>query len=283
MTQPVTPPTRKRARWRVALLGVCAAALVCLILAGCLTDARSQSFEKAQTVPTIEPGTLTVACDLVSPPMNFTDSETGTPRGFEYDLVCAIAERLGLQVSYTDPLTFSEVDNAVLDGRADLGASSIALSDLGNADGPLLASDPYMGTGRSVITLDSQPFTNLVNLNAPGVTVAVQQGSPNEVWARQAFPNAEVVYVPEAAYGLAKVANGTYDCAVYDSVTAQYLLNNVFSQLQVVYEEPDVSQFVFVAADDRKDLIDAVNGALRELERDGTLTSLRVKWFGTAD
>ena len=267
--------TRQRRWWTVVVLGcltVCA-----IVLAGC---AAASDHVPEDTYGTVEAGTLTVASDLSSPPMSFVDEKTGEYRSFEYDVVCEVASRLGLKVSYAETVPFSELEVQLSQGDADLGASSFTSTDAGEFRN-LIMSDPFLESGRSLVTLRNAERTTVEELNNPGVTVVVQKGSASEAWAREEMPNAAIVYAGDATEALAKVANGTCTCAVCDSVTANYLINNVFSQLEVVREEPDAGGFVFVATEDHEPLIEAVNSALKAMRQDGTMASLQAKWFGS--
>lgn len=272
---------RRASRRRTRTASILACALLACGLAMLLTAcAGFQDEPSSNTYGTKVSGTLTVASDLSSPPMSFVDEKTGEQRGFEYDVVCEVADRLGLKVSYAETVPFAELAEQLQEGEADLGASSFTATEANEING-LIMSDSYLESGRALVTSKDAERTTPEELNVEGVTVVVQAESASEAWARSELPNATIVYADDATEALTKVSNGTCTCAVCDTVTANYLINNVYSQLQVSYEEPDVSGFVFVATQDKSDLIDAVNAALSAMRQDGTMASLQVKWFGS--
>jgi len=47
----------------------------------------------------ITPGTLTVGSDTTYPPQEYIDTATGKAKGFDVDLITAIAQRMGLQTN----------------------------------------------------------------------------------------------------------------------------------------------------------------------------------------
>lgn len=259
---------------------------VLVILAGtllCGCAALQGPFAKRnieRDLSTVEPGTLTVACDFASPPMDFVDSD-GQRRGFEYELVAEVADRLGLDLEFRRCEDLPAVESAVADRAADMAASALSLDDFGGSVSSLEAGSPYMSVGRDVVVPRERPFKGVEQLNDPACTVVVQGGSPNEAWVRETLPKAAVVPVDNAVQGLTGVANGTYSAAVYDDVSATYLLNSMFGTLMVGHHQDDVSRYCFAFSSKDPAVREAVDDALAALEEDGFVASLEAKWFGS--
>ncbi len=259
---------------------------VLVILAGtllCGCAALQGPFAKRnieRDLSTVEPGTLTVACDFASPPMDFVDSD-GQRRGFEYELVAEVADRLGLDLEFRRCEDLPAVESAVADRAADMAASALSLDDFGGSVSSLEAGSPYMSVGRDVVVPRERPFKGVEQLNDPACTVVVQGGSPNEAWVRETLPKAAVVPVDNAVQGLTGVANGTYSAAVYDDVSATYLLNSMFGTLMVGHHQDDVSRYCFAFSSEDPAVREAVADALAALEEDGFVASLEAKWFGS--
>lgn len=259
---------------------------VLVILAGtllCGCAALQGPFAKRnieRDLSTVEPGTLTVACDFASPPMDFVDSD-GQRRGFEYELVAEVADRLGLDLEFRRCEDLPAVESAVADRAADMAASALSLDDFGGSVSSLEAGSPYMSVGRDVVVPRERPFKGVEQLNDPACTVVVQGGSPNEAWVRETLPKAAVVPVDNAVQGLTGVANGTYSAAVYDDVSATYLLSSMFGTLMVGHHQDDVSRYCFAFSSEDPAVREAVDDALAALEEDGFVASLEAKWFGS--
>lgn len=259
---------------------------VLVILAGtllCGCAALQGPFAKRnieRDLSTVEPGTLTVACDFASPPMDFVDSD-GQRRGFEYELVAEVADRLGLDLEFRRCEDLPAVESAAADRAADMAASALSLDDFGGSVSSLEAGSPYMSVGRDVVVPRERPFKGVEQLNDPACTVVVQGGSPNEAWVRETLPKAAVVPVDNAVQGLTGVANGTYSAAVYDDVSATYLLNSMFGTLMVGHHQDDVSRYCFAFSSEDPAVREAVDDALAALEEDGFVASLEAKWFGS--
>ena len=259
---------------------------VLVILAGtllCGCAALQGPFAKRnieRDLSTVEPGTLTVACDFASPPMDFVDSD-GQRLGFEYELVAEVADRLGLDLEFRRCEDLPAVESAVADRAADMAASALSLDDFGGSVSSLEAGSPYMSVGRDVVVPRERPFKGVEQLNDPACTVVVQGGSPNEAWVRETLLKAAVVPVDNAVQGLTGVANGTYSAAVYDDVSATYLLNSMFGTLMVGHHQDDVSRYCFAFSSEDPAVREAVDDALAALEEDGFVASLEAKWFGS--
>ncbi len=259
---------------------------VLVILAGtllCGCAALQGPFAKRnieRDLSTVEPGTLTVACDFASPPMDFVDSD-GQRRGFEYELVAEVADRLGLDLEFRRCEDLPAVESAVADRAADMAASALSLDDFGGSVSSLEAGSPYMSVGRDVVVPRERPFKGVEQLNDPACTVVVQGGSPNEAWVRETLLKAAVVPVDNAVQGLTGVADGTYSAAVYDDVSATYLLNSMFGTLMVGHHQDDVSRYCFAFSSEDPAVREAVDDALAALEEDGFVASLEAKWFGS--
>lgn len=255
--------------------------LACVLLCGCAA-VRGPYVKRniERDLATVDPGTLTVACDFASPPMDFVDSD-GQRRGFEYELVSEVADRLSLDLEFVQCAGIEGVDSAVAGRTADMGAAAISLGAFDGALDDLVAGAPYMTVGRDVVVSRDRPFKGVEQLNDPACTVVVQGGSPNEEWVRETLPRATVVPVEDAVAGLTGVANGTYSAAVYDDVSATYLLNSMFGTLMVGHYQDDVSRYCFAFSSEDPAVREAVDEVLSALEEDGFVASLEAKWFGS--
>ncbi|MEY8437581.1 ABC transporter substrate-binding protein [Atopobiaceae bacterium 24-176] len=254
----------------------------CVVLCGC-AQVRGHYIKNnlERNLATVESGTLTVASDFASPPMEFVDS-AGQRRGFECDLVCEVADRLSLDVEFVACDDLAAVDAAVGNRTADLGASAIMLGDFsGDTFSNLTPGSAYMTAGRDVVVPRNRPIKGVEQLNDPSCTIVVQGGSANEEWAREAMPRASILAIDNAVEGLTGVANGTYTAAVYDDVSATYLINSMFGGLMVGHHQDDVSRYCFAFSPEASDIKEAVDEVLADLEADGFIDSLEVKWFGS--
>jgi polar amino acid transport system substrate-binding protein len=78
----------------------------------------------------------------------------------------------------------------------------------------------YLGSA-AIVRKDETRFTELANLDQPGVVIACTQGTGEEVWARRQLKRAKLVALPGPDLGLPmlEVMNNRADVALNDSYT----------------------------------------------------------------
>jgi ABC-type amino acid transport substrate-binding protein len=102
-------------------------AAAALALVGCGGSSTSGDNE-AGGLGLLTPGELVVGSDISFPPFEFTDSGSGTPSGFDVDLVNAIARRLGISKVVFRDRRFDAIFTATSSGAIDMAASAITIT-----------------------------------------------------------------------------------------------------------------------------------------------------------
>ena len=98
---------------------------------------------------------------------------------------------------------------------------------------------------------------------------------------RNRLPKAQIAQVKTADEGLVGVTEGTYSAAVYDDVTASYLLSGTYSNLMVANHVHNAGQYCFVYPEGSATLRDDIDQVMQDLESEGYIDSLETKWFGS--
>ena len=137
-----------------------------------------------------------------------------------------------------------------------------------------------MDSNQGLVTLASAGDVTEDDLNAEGTKIAVQAGTTGASWAEENLPNAEIVALDDPVVAVTGVQTGLYAAAVADLPVMTYLCSNSFTDCQVTIEIPTGEQYGIAVNKDNPGLTEAINGALAELEEDGTIAELEVKWFG---
>jgi ABC-type amino acid transport substrate-binding protein len=75
-----------------------------------------------------EAGAIVVSTDPAYPPQSFLNETTGEYEGFDIDVAREIAERLGVDVEFTDP-TFDAVVAGGWSGRWDMSVGSVTVTE----------------------------------------------------------------------------------------------------------------------------------------------------------
>jgi polar amino acid transport system substrate-binding protein len=262
-------------------------AVVCALtaaLAGCSGGGRTSTTSttdeaNAAGYTLVEDGKLVVASDLANPPFDFVNESTAEAQGFEVDLMDALAERLGLTCEYLPAMKFDSIIPLIKQGgKADVGVSNFTITD--NRKQEIDFTDPYIDSNQGLVTRVGSDKTDEDALNDASVTIAVQSGTTGASWVEENLPQAQIVSLDDPVAAVTGVSTGLYDAAVADLPVMQYLCTNSFTDCQVSLEIPTGEQYGIVVSKDNPGLTAALNDALTDLEADGTISTLEVKWFG---
>lgn len=264
--------------------GLAVACALAVTIAGCSgggqasTPAADDSADSA-AYTLVEDGKLIVASDLANAPLDFVDEKTGEAQGFEVDLINAIAEKLGLECEVLPAMKFDTIIPLIQQGgKADVGVSNITITD--ERWEQVDFTDSYMDSNQGLVTLASADDVTEDDLNVEGTKVAVQAGTTGASWAEENLPNAEIVALDDPVVAVTGVQTGLYAAAVADLPVMTYLCSNSFTDCQVAIEIPTGEQYGIAVNKDNPGLTEAINGALAELEEEGYISELEVKWLG---
>jgi len=264
-------------RHRVSLTALIAAALVlALAVAGCGGDddeTTSGGTSGGEDLGTIEEGTLTVGTDTPFPPF-----EIGQPpdiSGYDIEVVDAVAENLGLEVTYQDT-TFDTIFRDTAQGQFDLAAAASTITP--GREQTVDFSDPYYEAQQALVVPEGSDIASVDDL--ADTIVGAQDGTTGETFANDETEAAEVRGFPEGPDATAALTTGQVDAVIIDQPVA---LDAVEQQggVEIVEEIQTDELYGFAIAPDSDPLREAVNGALTELKDDGTIQELYDKYFET--
>jgi His/Glu/Gln/Arg/opine family amino acid ABC transporter permease subunit len=259
------------------------AMVLTVFVTGCSSSSsssKSTSKKASEKIELVHKGKLTVASDLANPPFDYMEGTT--KKGFEVELMDALAKKLGLTVNYLNPMKFDSIIPTVKQGgKADVGASNFTIT--ADRKKEIDFTDAYIDSNQGIVTSKataSSVGSDVNVLNKSGVTVAVQSGTTGESWVEENLPNAKVVALDDPISALSGVSTGLYNAAVADLPVMQYEVKNSYTSLSVAKEIATGEQYGIVVSKDNPALTKALNKALKQLRKDGTLSTLEKKWFG---
>lgn len=251
------------------------------VLAGCGGNAAGSAATgtTSDSYTLVQEGKIIVASDLANPPFDFVDGTT--PKGFEVDLMDAVASKMGLTCEYLSAMKFDSIIPLIKQGgKADVGVSNFTITDERKQE--IDFTDPYIDSNQGVVVKADSDKTTAEALNADGVKIACQSGTTGEAWAQENLPKATIVSLDDPVQAVTGVSTGIYDAASADLPVMKYLCSNSFTDCQVAIEIPTGEQYGIVVSKSNAGLTSAINEALAALKDDGTIESLEVKWFGSA-
>lgn len=225
-------------------------------------------------------GTLTFATSPDYPP--FENLENGEYVGLDMDLGRAIAEKMGLECSYTN-IDFDGIIPAIVaGGQADAGLSGISVTPERQEE--VNFTDSYYVDNQAVATLSSNANITEDNasdaLNSADVTIAVQSGSTGADFAAENFPNAEQLPFPNFTDAFSAVNSGKADAVCGNAAVVSQMLSGAYSDLHTVLTSATGEEYAIAVSKDNEALLDALNEAISALQDDGTIDELVSKNMG---
>ncbi|NTY61677.1 ABC transporter substrate-binding protein/permease [Mycolicibacterium sphagni] len=224
----------------------------------------------------ITPGTLTVGTLSDAPPSICIDSK-GQFTGFDNELLRAIADKLGLKISFVGT-EFSGLLAQVAARRFDVGSSSITTTDARRRT--VGFTNGYDFGYFSLVVPSGSPITGFDKLG-PGQRIGVVQGTVQEAYLVDTL-HLQPVKFPDYNTVYASLKTRQIDAWVAPS---QQALGTVQpgDSVQIVENTFSLDNFVaYAVANENKPLIDALNAGLDAVIADGTWSRLYSEWVPRA-
>ena len=277
------------------LIAVLLCGLVALSAAGCSGTAATQpssaagspsaadnSWEKVKSA-----GQLVLGLDKAFPPMGFVDTKTGELVGFDIDMAREACKRLGITLK-PQPIDWENKAAELNNGNVDCLWNGF--SKTGEREKQFSLSIPYMKNNQIILVKSGSSYKGLDSL--AGKTIGVQSDSSAETAlndaANASFRNSlkEIVKIDDYSKAVMEMQNGTIDAISIDEVVARYYLTSNPGAYAVLQDASgsDVSLAVedYVVGFRKNDaaLKDKIEGALRDMAKDGAAAKISQKWFG---
>jgi polar amino acid transport system substrate-binding protein len=236
----------------------------------------------AQALPDLGGRKVVVVTENAYFPLQFVDSKTGQPAGWEYDAVAELAKRLNFAVEYQNT-SWDAMIQAVSDKQYDVGMTGITIRD--DRKEKVDFSDSYM---RSEIFMlvrgDESRFADGKTFAADEkLLVGAQAGtSPFYVAVYNILDgneqNPRIKLFETFAATVAALQAGDVDLVLTDSAAGKSISANSGGKLKVTGEPLQAEDFGFIFPKG-SDLVAPINAGIAALKADGTLDKLTQKWF----
>ena len=222
-------------------------------------------------------GEITVAMEGTWAPWTYHD-ENDNLVGYDVEVANAIAEKLGVKVNFIE----GEWDGllAGLDaGRYDIMVNGVGITP--DREEKYNFSTPYAYNRTAVIVRgDYDEISSMEDLNGKKTANTI-----SSTYATQAEAyGAEVTGVDDLNQTIELLLAGRIDATLNAEVTFfDYLKAHPDANVKIAAYSDEVEQVAIPVrkSDDTATLLSAINDALAEMDKDGTLASLSEKYFGT--
>ncbi|HAF48050.1 MAG TPA: amino acid ABC transporter substrate-binding protein [Anaerolineaceae bacterium] len=247
-----------------------------IALVGCASPEADSVLDKIQ-----EAGTMVVGTSADYPPYEYVD-ESGNFAGFDIELMTEIAKRMNVELEWTD-MPFDSLIAAVQEGKIDLSISCFNYSE--ERDEKVDFSDAYYTSEDAFLVAEDFAGTITNAEDVANFKIGVQSGTVQDEWVTTELIEAGLMEesnlsryerVDQAAMDLQA---GRIEVIVADSVPAQALMGQ-FGGFKIVFEDMLYTGPInIVLPEGDSELQERVNSIIAELQSEGFIDDLAVKYF----
>jgi polar amino acid transport system substrate-binding protein len=225
-----------------------------------------------------EEGTLTVGSDVPYPPFEEFGKTKSEFKGFDIELMEAIAAKIGRKVEFQDT-SFDTIFRDLAQGKFDAVASATTITE--EREKTVDFTNPYyLPSAQSILV--AKGTTGLTSAKAlEGKIVGVQQGTTGEEYVDEEIDTKELRTYPQGPDTIPALKAGTIDAVVIDRPVAEKAVENDPS-IEIAGGIETEEEYGFVVRQGDEELLDELNEGLKEVLEDGEYTTIYKKWFNKA-
>ena len=238
--------------------------------------ASSEAVSTAEAAPaaltTVTAGKLTMSTNAAFPPYEMT-TDSGDFEGIDVEVAGAVAEKLGLELQ-VDDMDFDAALLAAQNGKSDIVMAGVTVTD--ERQKVMDFSDTYAEGIQSIIVPEDSDIASADDLT--GKAIGTQRGTTGYIYGTDDFGEDAVVAYDSGLTAVQALNNGQVDAVVIDNAPAKEFVeaNPGLKILDTAYAQED---YAIGVAKGNTELLNAINGALEELEADGTLQAIVDKYI----
>ena len=246
-------------------------AVMMLTLCACGSNSNGAASSDSG-LKTVTAGTLTMATNAYFPPYEFYEGDKIV--GIDAEIAAAVAEKLGLTLKIED-MEFDSIITAVSTGKADMGLAGMTVTEERKQN--VNFSDTYATGVQVVIVPEDSDITSIDDLYN-GKKIGVQLATTGDIYCCDDFGTDNVEEYNKGNDAVMALLSGKIDAVVIDNEPAKsYVAAN--EGLKILDTEYVTEDYAAALNKDNIELLDAVNGALKELKADGTLDAIISKYI----
>jgi len=269
--------------------------LLAMLLAACGgTSTGSGAPTPNPQTPTVAPptdlitsGTLTVGSDTTYPPQEYIDTATGQAKGFDVDLITAIAGRMGLKANVVTT-KFDTIIDDLGNKRFDVVISAVSITPDRQKKVDFV---PYFSAGESLLVQNGNPLNLKSTADLCGKNVGVQTGTveqddlktANAACVKAGKPAINVTTLQDQTAVVQLLANHRVVATYQDSPVTDYYNKLNPGQFTVGGSVVNAGPEGIVVRKGDTSMLNAIQTAFNQLKADGTYHSLILKWGLTSE
>ncbi|MBS5449815.1 MAG: amino acid ABC transporter substrate-binding protein [Coriobacteriia bacterium] len=227
---------------------------------------------------TVAEGVLTMGTNAAFPPYEYYDGDTII--GIDADVAALIAEKLGLTLEIQD-MDFGSIITAVQTGKIDMGVAGMTVNDERKKN--VNFTDSYATGIQVIIVPEGSEITGPDSLaENTDYLIGVQENTTGHIYCSDDYGEDRVIPYTNGATAVQALLNGKVDCVVIDNEPAKNFVaaNPGLKILDTEYVKED---YAIAVSKDNDALLEAINGALKELIADGSVQEVLDTYIGDHD
>jgi len=284
---------KRRASKSILFVGILVLLTMLLAACGSTSTGSSAPTPNPQTPtvapPTdlITPGTLTVGSDTTYPPFESIDTATGQAKGFDVDLITAIAQRMGLKANVVTT-KFDTIIDDLAARRFDVVISALSVTPDRQKKVDFV---PYLSVGESLLVQAGNPLNLKSTADLCGKNVGVQDGTTEQIDLKTASaacvkagkPAINVTTLQDQTAVIQLLASNRVVATYQDSPLTDYYNKLNPGQFTVGGSVVNAGPEGIAVRKGDTSMFNAVQTVFNQLKASGAYHSLILKWGFTSE
>ena len=263
------------------VLALVLAALMVFALVACnggSNDSTTAAGESASDAAG-EKKTLVMATNATFPPYEYKDGDSFA--GIDIEVAQKIAEKLGMELEIQD-VEFGSIISGVQAGKYDIGMAGISVTD--ERKESVNFTNTYTTTKQVVIVKEDSAIKSLDDLKGDGsMKFGVQQDTTGDILASDTVENGgygedNVTRYKAATDTVQALKTDKVDAVIIDEAPAKSFVSST-DGLKILDGTWLEEEYAIAVSKTNNELLEKVNGALKELTDDGTIKSIIDKYI----
>lgn len=213
-------------------------------------------------------------------PLTFYEPSTGEHWGFAIELSQEIADRIGVNIKFIGTSWPTLTSDVLAEPQMfDFAIGGITITDTRRETMDM--SDGYLGNGKTILcrATEADRYRSLADIDQPHVRVMVNPGGLNEKFANENLTQAPIIVHPKNEEIPSLIAEGQAEIMITEITEAPYYVQTDSRLAAPLLNEPFTrGQIGVLMRKGQEDLLQMINGILRQLKEDDTLRRLHEKY-----
>ncbi len=247
--------------------------LVTFAACGQSGNASDQSLKYIQ-----DRGKLILGLDDAFPPMGFRDDDNNIV-GFDVDVAKAVCQKLGVEL-VLQPIDWDAKEQELTTKNIDCIWNGFSVNE--EREKNMTLSKPYMDNNMVLVVRADSNIKTLADMKDKKLALQAGSTALDALNSKAEFKASlkEVAQLDDNLQALLNLDTKSVDAVLMDSIFANYYIAKNNKAFVVLSESLSTEEYAVGFRKGDVALKNAVDKALKELAKDGTIAQISTKWFG---